>query len=125
MIYRSRLFAFFIFAFLFLAANSAAAQERCPVNAPKPVKKVEGKACPLSYFLSANYCVPSAMSSMTVYEIPLRNKSTICPMFYFSRDGYCVANTREARNILIKIGANCPTGYLKNRDYCIHNCKIE
>lgn len=68
-------------AFL-VAMGTAAAQAQQPV---RPLPKVGG--CPIGYYASGSYCVPSA-SGKTRGAIEKTGNS--CPLGWFSSGSYCV-----------------------------------
>ena len=95
-------------ALLMLAPIAALAQQ--PV---RPLPKVGG--CPLGYYASGSYCVPSASDNT---RGALEKTGSSCPLGFYGSGNYCVSspsNDREA----IKTGNSCPLGWFSSGTYCV------
>ena len=86
-----------------LAALDAGSQE------PQPV--IRNGVCPPGYWISGNYCTPTAGSR------PAIPKVGACPPGYWQTGNYCVARP-DARPAVPKKGV-CPAGYVQNGEYCL------
>lgn len=94
---------------LTVTATTAFAQQ--PVQ---PLPKVG--SCPLGYYSSGNYCVPSRSNS-TRGAI---EKSGSCPLGFYSSGNYCVSTPSNSRQAIPKVGP-CPLGYYSSGNYCVQS----
>jgi hypothetical protein len=92
-----------------LLAPAAMAQQ--PVQ---PLPKVGG--CPLGYYSSGNYCVPS-MSGNTRGALVKTGNS--CPLGFYSSGNYCVSSPSNNREAIQKQGNTCPLGWFSSGSYCV------
>ena len=91
-----------------LAAGILVAQQ--PVQ---PLPKVG--SCPLGYYSSGGYCVPSSGgNSRGAIE-----KSGSCPLGFYSSGNYCVSSPSSNREAIQKTGNSCPLGYYGSGSYCV------
>ena len=97
-------------AVLVLSAGSAALGQQ-PVQ---PLPKVGG--CPLGYYSSGNYCVPSK-SDNTRGAIEKSGKS--CPLGFYSSGNYCLSSPSSNREAIQKTGKSCPLGWFSSGSYCV------
>jgi hypothetical protein len=82
----------------------------------RPLPRVGG--CPLGYYASGSYCVPS-QSSRTRGAIEKVGNS--CPMGFFSSGSYCVGSPSNEREAIQKTGNVCPMGWFSSGSYCVKN----
>jgi hypothetical protein len=94
-----------------LAAGSGLAQQ--PV---RPIPKVGG--CPLGYYSSGGYCVPSS-SGNTRGAIEKSDNS--CPLGFYSSGNYCLSSPSNEREAIQKSGNSCPLGWFSSGSYCVKN----
>jgi hypothetical protein len=88
-----------------------------PVWAQQPVQplpKLGG--CPLGYYASGNYCVPSK-SGNTRGAIEKSGKG--CPLGFYSSGAYCVSSASNSREAIQKQGNSCPLGWYSSGNYCV------
>ena len=90
-----------------LAAGFLVAQQ--PVQ---PLPKVG--SCPLGYYRSGSYCVPSGGGN-TRGAI---EKSGSCPLGFYSSGNYCVSSPSNNRQVIEKKGRSCPLGWTSSGNYC-------
>jgi hypothetical protein len=96
---------------LIVASESALAQQ--PV---RPLPKVGG--CPLGYYSSGSYCVPSK-SGNTRGAIEKTGNS--CPLGFYASANYCVSSPNNHREAIQKTGNSCPLGWFSSGSYCVKN----
>ena len=92
-----------------LSLGGALAQQ--PVQ---PLPKMGG--CPLGYYASGNYCVPSK-SGNTRGAIEKSGKG--CPLGFYSSGAYCVSSPSNTREAIQKQGNSCPLGWYSSGNYCV------
>ncbi len=80
----------------------------------QPLPKVGG--CPLSYYASGSYCVPSK-SGNTRGAIEKTGGS--CPLGFYSSGAYCVSSPSSNREAIQKTGSSCPLGWYSSGSYCV------
>ncbi|NDE38640.1 MAG: hypothetical protein EB070_08940 [Synechococcaceae bacterium WBA_2_066] len=90
-----------------LAAGILVAQQ--PVQ---PLPKVG--SCPLGYYSSGSYCVPSSGGN-TRGAI---EKNGSCPLGFYSSGNYCVSSPSNNRQVIQKTGNTCPLGWSSSGNYC-------
>ncbi len=93
---------------LVLASASLAQQ---PVQ---PLPKVGG--CPLGYYASGSYCVPSKSSTT---RGALEKTGGSCPLGFYSSGAYCVSSPSNQRQAIQKMGSSCPLGWYSSGSYCV------
>lgn len=93
---------------LTLANGSALAQQ--PV---RPLPKVGG--CPLGYYASGSYCVPSASDNT---RGALENRQQL-PLGFYGSGNYCVSSPSNDREAIQKTGNSCPLGWFSSGTYCV------
>jgi len=79
----------------------------------QPLPKVG--SCPLGYYSSGSYCVPSSGGN-TRGAI---EKSGSCPLGFYSSGNYCVSSPSNNREAIQKTGNSCPLGYYGSGSYCV------
>ena len=98
-----------IAAEVLLSAGAVLAQQ--PV---RPLPKVGG--CPLGYFSSGGYCVPSS-SGHTRGAIEKSGNS--CPVGFYASGNYCLSSPSNQREAIQKTGNSCPLGWFSSGTYCV------
>jgi len=94
-----------------VASGGALAQQ--PV---RPLPRDSG--CPLGYYASGSYCVPSK-SGNTRGAIEKAGNS--CPLGFFSSGSYCLSGPSNEREAIQKSGNSCPLGWFSSGSYCLKN----
>jgi hypothetical protein len=92
-----------------LLAPAAMAQQ--PVQ---PLPKVGG--CPLGYYASGSYCVPSKSTNT---RGALQKTGNSCPLGFYSSGNYCVSSPSNNREAIQKHGKSCPLGWFSSGGYCV------
>jgi hypothetical protein len=82
----------------------------------RPLPKVGG--CPLGYYSSGSYCVPSS-SGNTRGAIEKNGNS--CPLGFYSSGNYCLSSPSNEREAIQKTGKSCPLGWFSSGSYCVKN----
>ena len=91
--------------------GSPAALAQQPV---RPLPKVGG--CPLGYYASGSYCVPSR-SGNTRGAIEKLGGS--CPLGFYASGNYCLSSPSNDREAIHKTGNSCPLGWFSSGPYCV------
>jgi hypothetical protein len=73
-------------------------------------------SCPLGYYSSGNYCVPSA-SDNTLGAIEKSGNS--CPLGFYASGNYCLSSPTNYREAIQKTGNSCPLGWFSSGSYCV------
>jgi len=94
-----------------LSAVSSTAMAQQPVQ---PLPRSGG--CPLGYYSSGSYCVPST-SGNTRGAIEKTGNS--CPLGFYSLGNYCHSSSSKDRVAIQKTGKSCPLGWLSSGNYCV------
>jgi hypothetical protein len=88
-----------------------------PALAQQPVQPLpKVGSCPLGYYSSAGYCVPSA-SRNTRGAIEKSGRS--CPLGFYASGNYCVTSPNNNREAIQKTGKSCPLGWFSSGSYCV------
>ena len=95
-------------ALLALAPMAALAQQ--PV---RPLPKVGG--CPLGYYASGGYCVPSTSGNT---RGAIEKSGNSCPLGFYSSGSYCLSSPSNEREAIQKSGKGCPLGWYSSGNYC-------
>ncbi len=95
---------------LTLANGSALAQQ--PL---RPLPKEGG--CPLGYYASSGYCVPSSGNSRGAIE----KSGNSCPLGFYGSGNTCVSSPSSNREAIQKTGNSCPLGWFSSGSYCVKN----
>ncbi len=103
-------------SFLFLIAASSAffcstTQAQQPI---RPITKTG--SCPLGYYSSGNYCVPSSSGKT---RGAIEKSSSSCPLGFFSSGNYCLSSPSNEREAIQKTGSSCPLGWFSSGSYCL------
>ena len=80
----------------------------------QPLPKVGG--CPLGYYSSGNYCVPSKSGNT---RGALEKTGNSCPLGFYSSGNYCVSSPSNNREAIQKQGSSCPLGWFSSGSYCV------
>ena len=96
-------------ALVLLVPSAVMAQQ--PVQ---PLPKVG--ACPLGYYASGSYCVPSKSSNT---RRALQKAGGSCPLGFYSSGDYCVSSPSNQREAIQKTGSSCPIGWFSSGSYCV------
>jgi hypothetical protein len=80
----------------------------------QPLPKVGG--CPLGYYASGSYCVPSKSSNT---RGALQKTGGSCPIGFYSSGAYCVSSPSNQREAIQKMGSTCPIGWFGFGSYCV------
>lgn len=91
-----------------LSASAVLAQQ--PVQ---PLPKVGG--CPLGYYASGSYCVPSGGNTRGAIE----KSGNSCPLGFYASGNYCVSSPSNDREAIQKTGKSCPLGWFSSGSYCL------
>jgi hypothetical protein len=102
----------FLLAMLMVLVPTAVVAQQ-PV---RPLPKLGG--CPLGYYSSGSYCVPSS-SGNTRGAIEKMGNS--CPLGFYASGGYCVSSPSNNREAIQKTGNSCPLGWFSSGSYCVKN----
>jgi len=92
-----------------VVASASLAQQ--PVQ---PLPKVGG--CPLGYYSSGSYCVPSKSGNT---RGALEKTGNSCPLGFYSSGNYCVSSPSNNREAIQKQGNSCPLGWYSSGSYCV------
>jgi hypothetical protein len=92
-----------------LAAGSSLAQQ--PV---RPLPKLGG--CPLGYYSSGSYCVPSSGSNT---RGAIEKSGNGCPLGFYASGNYCLSSPSNEREAIQKTGNACPLGWFSSGSYCV------
>ena len=99
----------FVVAISALSTGSALAQQ--PM---RPLPKVG--SCPLGYYSSGNYCVPSTSGNT---RGAIKKTGHSCPMGFYSSGNYCLSSPSNNREAIEKTGKSCPLGWFSSGSYCV------
>ena len=97
-----------IAAGVLLSASAALSQQ--PVQ---PLPKVGG--CPLGYYSSGGYCVPSKGSNT---RGAIEKSGNSCPLGFYSSGNYCLSSPSNEREAIQQTGKPCPLGWYSSGNYC-------
>ena len=98
-------------ALLISLGSPALAQQ--PVQ---PLPKVGG--CPLGYYASGDYCVPSRSANP---RGAIERSGNSCPLGFYASGNYCVSSPNNNRKAIQKQGNSCPLGWFSSGNYCVEN----
>ena len=102
----------FLLAMLMVLVPTAVVAQQ-PV---RPLPKLGG--CPLGYYSSGSYCVPSS-SGNTRGAIEKTGNS--CPLGFYTSGNYCLSSPSNDREAIRKTGSSCPLGWFSSGNYCVKN----
>lgn len=80
----------------------------------QPLPKLGG--CPLGYYSSGSYCVPSKSGNA---RGALEKMGNSCPLGFYSSGNYCVSSPSNNREAIQKQGTSCPLGWFSSGSYCV------
>ena len=92
-----------------LAAGSSLAQQ--PV---RPLPKLGG--CPLGYYSSGSYCVPSSGSNT---RGAIEKSGNGCPLGFYASGNYCLSSPSNELEAIQKSRNACPLGWFSSGSYCV------
>ena len=92
-----------------IASGAALAQQ--PV---RPLPRLG--SCPLGYYASGSYCLPSSSGSSSG---AIEKSGNSCPLGFYSSSNYCVSSLSNHREAIQKIGNSCPLGWFTFGNYCL------
>ena len=88
-----------------------------PTYAQQPIRPItKTGSCPLGYYSSGNYCVPSASGNT---RGAIEKSSSSCPLGFFSSGNYCLSSPSNEREAIQKTGSSCPLGWFSSGSYCL------
>ena len=102
----------FLLAMLMVLVPTAVVAQQ-PV---RPLPKVGG--CPLGYYSSGSYCVPSSSGNT---RGAIEKTGNNCPLGFYASGGYCVSSPSNNREAIQKTGNACPLGWFSSGGYCVKN----
>lgn len=89
------------------------------LQAQQPIRPlVRNGPCPMGYFGSGDYCVPS---SNPATRGALEKSGNGCPMGFYSSGNYCLSTPSNQREAIERVGTACPMGWLASGSYCVKN----
>ena len=80
----------------------------------RPLPKVGG--CPLGYYSSGSYCVPSSTGNT---RGAIEKSGNSCPLGFYSSGNYCLSSPSNDREAIQKTGNSCPLGWFSSGSYCV------
>jgi len=90
-----------------------------PAVAQQPVRPLPKLgACPLGYYSSNGYCVPSSSSGT---RGAIEKAGSSCPLGFYPSGTYCVSSSSNNREAIEKAGRSCPLGWYSSGSYCVRN----
>jgi hypothetical protein len=90
-----------------------------PAFAEQPVQPLTKiGSCPLGYFSSGSYCIPSAGGPS---RGALEKSGASCPLGFYTSGNYCVSSPSNKREAIEKTGRSCPLGWYSSGSYCVKN----
>ena len=92
---RKQLFINLILHSCFMACLSNPSYAQQPI---RPITKTG--SCPLGYYSSGNYCVPSSSGNT---RGAIEKSSSSCPLGFFSSGNYCLSNLSNEREAIQKL----------------------
>lgn len=82
----------------------------------RPLPKMGG--CPLGYYSSGSYCVPSNSSNT---RGAIEKSGNSCPLGFYASGNYCLSSPSNEREAIQKTGNSCPLGWFSSGSYCVKN----
>jgi len=87
------------------------------LQAQQPVRPmVRNGSCPMGYYGSGEYCVPSSSSGT---RGAIEKSGNGCPMGFYSSGNYCLSTPSNEREAIQKVGPGCPMGWFGSGNYCV------
>jgi hypothetical protein len=85
--------------------------------AQQPVQPLpRSGGCPLGYYSSGSYCVPSKSSNT---RGAIEKSGNSCPLGFYSSGNYCLSSPSNDREAIQKTGKSCPLGWFSSGNYCV------
>ncbi len=104
-------------ALLALVAAAMATAFAAPAAAQQPLRPLPKLgSCPVGYFASGEYCVPSSGRST---RGGIEKVGNSCPVGFFSSGNYCLSGRDSTPEAIHKTGRSCPIGWFSSGDYCL------
>ena len=97
---------------LFISLGSPALAKQ-PVQ---PLTKVGD--CPLGYYASGDYCVPSRSGKL---HGAIEKSGNSCSLGFYGSGNYCVSSPSNKQKAIQKQGNSCPLGRFSSGNYCVEN----
>jgi hypothetical protein len=73
-------------------------------------------SCPLGYYSSGSYCVPSTSGNA---RGAIEKNGNSCPLGFYSSGAYCLSSQSNNREAIQKEGNSCPMGWFSSGNYCL------
>lgn len=90
-----------------------------PAQAQQPVRPLpKSGSCPIGYFSSGSYCVPSNSGNT---RGAIEKSGNSCPIGFYSSGHYCVSSPNNNREAIQKQGSSCPMGWFSSGRYCVQS----
>jgi len=87
------------------------------VHAQQPIRPLPKLgACPLGYYSSGSYCVPSTSGNA---RGAIEKNGNNCPLGFYSSGAYCLSSQSNNREAIQKEGNSCPIGWFSSGKYCL------
>ncbi|MFZ0406945.1 MAG: hypothetical protein WAM11_02375 [Cyanobium sp.] len=93
-----------------VASGAALAQQL------RPLPRVGG--CPLRYYASGSYCVPSRSDNI---RGAIEKTGNNCPLGFYASGNDCLSSPGSNREAVEKVGNSCPLGWFSSGSYCVKN----
>lgn len=89
-----------------------------PALAQQPVQPLPrvGNGCPLGYYSSGSYCVPSKSTS----QGSIQKVGGSCPLGFYASGAYCTESRSSQKEAIQKVGP-CPLGWYSSGSYCLRS----
>jgi hypothetical protein len=108
-----------LFALAIGALTAIGALSTGSALAEQPVRPLpKGKGCPMGYFSSGSYCVPSANDNT---RGAIEKSGNSCPPGFYTSGNYCLSSPSSNREAIHKTGKSCPLGWYSAGSYCVKN----
>ena len=100
-----------LFALAIAAPSAGSALAQQPVQ---PLPRLGG--CPLGYYASGSYCVPSKGGNT---RGAIEKSGNSCPLGFYASGNYCLSSPGSNREAIEKVGSSCPLGWYSSGGYFI------
>lgn len=101
---------YLVFSLVFALAGGPALVQQ-PV---RPLPRVG--ACPLGYYTSGSYCVPSTGRNT---RGAIEKVGGSCPLGFTTSGAYCLSSPGQGREAIEKTGPSCPLGWFSSGSHCV------
>jgi hypothetical protein len=105
-----------IMQFLHHWIEAAAVMAVVTVAQARPVPLLKTDTCPLGYYSSGTYCVPTDRPGT---RGAIQRSGSACPLGWYRSGGYCVSSPSNQREAIQKSGKSCPLGWYSSGSYCV------